>query len=126
MELPVEVGLSPILGIRGLLATRAIAVGEVIECCPVILIPVTQEDALEATVLGNYYFLWNDDFYAMALGYGSLHNHSYHANTIFERDFERQMIVFKAAKPVQQGEELTINYNGGTDDETPIDEGFGI
>jgi len=62
----------------------------------------------------------------MALGLGSLHNHSYHANTIFERDFDGQLIVFKAAKPIRQGEELTINYNGETDDQTPIHEGFGV
>jgi len=27
---------------------------------------------------------------------------------------------------VRQGEELTINYNGDPDDETPIHEGFGV
>lgn len=126
MELPVEVGLSPTLGIRGLLAARDIAAGEVIERCPLVLIPVAQEDALEATVLGNYYFLWNDDFFAVAMGYGSFHNHSYHANVRFERDFEQQVIIFTAAKDVRQGEELTINYNGEPDDETPIHEGFGV
>ncbi len=126
MDIPVEVGISPTLGIRGLLATRDIAVGEMIERCPVILIPVTQEDALEATVLGNYYFLWDDDFYAIALGYGSFQNHSYHANVSFLRDFEKQQIIFTAAKAIRQGEELTINYNGDPDDETPIHEGFGI
>ncbi len=126
MDIPVEVGLSPTLGIRGLLAARDIAAGEVTERCPVILIPVTQEDALEATVLANYYFLWDDDNYAMALGYGSFQNHSYHANVIFKRDFEAQQIIFTAVKPVRQGEELTINYNGDPDDETPIHEGFGV
>lgn len=126
MDIPVEVGLSPTLGIRGLLATRDIKVGEVIERCPLVLIPVAQEDALEATVLGNYYFLWDDDFYAMALGYGSFHNHSYHANVRFERDFVAQQIIFTAAKAVRCGEELTINYNGDPDDETPIHEGFGV
>ncbi len=126
MDIPVEVGLSPTLGIRGLLATRDIAVGEVIERCPVVFIPVAQEDALEATVLGNYYFLWDDDYYAMALGYGSFQNHSYHANVSFQRDFEAQQIVFTAAKVVRQGEELTINYNGDPDDETPVHEGFGV
>ncbi len=126
MDIPVEVGLSPTLGIRGLLATRDIAAGEVIERCPVVFIPVAQEDALEATVLGNYYFLWDDDFYAMALGYGSFQNHSYHANVRFQRDFEAQQIVFTAAKAVLKGEELTINYNGDPDDVTPIDEGFGV
>ena len=126
MELAVEVGISPTLGIRGLLATRDIAAGETIERCPMVMIPVTQEDALEATVLGNYYFLWDDNYYAMALGYGSLHNHSYHANCIFERDYERQEMVFKAAKAIRRGEELTINYNGDPDDPTSIHEGFGI
>ena len=126
MDIPVEVGLSPTLGIRGLLATRDIAAGEVIERCPVVLIPVAQEDALEATVLGNYYFLWDDDFYAMALGYGSFQNHSYHANVRFQRDFVEQQIVFTAAKDVRRGEELTINYNGDPDDETPVHEGFGV
>ncbi len=126
MELAVEVGISATLGIRGLVATRDIAAGEEIERCPVILIPVTQEDALEATVLGNYYFLWDADFYAMALGYGSLHNHSYHANTVFKRDFEGQMMIFTAAKVIRRGEEVTINYNGETDDATPIHEGFGV
>ena len=126
MDIPVEVGLSPTLGIRGLLAARDIADGEVIERCPVILIPVAQEDALEATVLANYYFLWDDDYYAMALGYGSFQNHSYHANVSFKRDFDAQKIIFTAAKPVRQGEELTINYNGDPDDETPIHEGFGV
>jgi len=108
------------------LATRDIASGEVIERCPIVFIPVAQEDALEATVLGNYYFLWDDDFYAMALGYGSFQNHSYHANVSFKRDFEAQQIIFTAAKVVRCGEELTINYNGDPDDETPIDEGFGV
>ena len=126
MDIPVEVGISPTLGIRGLLATRDIEAGEVIERCPLVFIPVAQEDALEATVLGNYYFLWDDDFYAMALGYGSFQNHSYHANVSFKRDFEAKQIVFTAAKAVRQGEELTINYNGDPDDETPVHEGFGV
>lgn len=126
MDIPIEVGLSPRLGIRGLLAARDIRAGEIIERCPVVLIPVTQEDALEATALANYYFLWTDEHYAMALGYGSLLNHSYSANACFERDFEHNIMVFRTAKMVRQGEELTINYNGDPDDDTPIHEGFGV
>ncbi|MEZ4669909.1 MAG: SET domain-containing protein [Anaerolineae bacterium] len=126
MDIPVEVGTSPTLGIRGLLATRDIAAGELVERCPMVLIPVTQEDALEATVLANYYFLWTDEDYAMALGYGSLMNHSYNANMVFERDFENSTMIFRAAKAIKRGEELTINYNGDPDDDTPIHEGFGV
>lgn len=126
MDIPIEVGLSPTLGIRGLLAARDLAVGEVIERCPVVLIPVVQEDALEATALANYYFLWTDEHYAMALGYGSLLNHSYNANACFERDFDNNIMIFRTAKAVRRGEELTINYNGDPDDDTPIHEDFGV
>lgn len=126
MDIPIEVGLSPTLGIRGLLATRDLEAGEVFERCPVVLIPVTQEDALEATALANYYFLWTDDDYALALGYGSLLNHSYSANACFERDFEHKVIIFRTAKAVRRGEELTINYNGDPNDDTPIHEDFGV
>ena len=62
----------------------------------------------------------------MAFGYGSFQNHSYHANVRFIRDFANQVIEFRAAKNILRGEELTINYNGDPDDETPIDEGFGV
>ncbi|MBL8119056.1 MAG: SET domain-containing protein-lysine N-methyltransferase [Anaerolineae bacterium] len=126
MDIPVEVGVTPALGIRGLLAARDITAGDVIERCPVVLIPVGQEAALEATVLANYYFLWDDDHYALALGYGSLHNHSYAANVTFELDYAAAQIVFSAVRDVRRGEELTINYNGDPDDETPLHEGFDV
>jgi uncharacterized protein len=121
MEIPLVVGISPTLGFRGLLAARDIAAGEVIECCPVILFPVEQEDLIEASALHNYYYLWDETHYAIALGYGSLYNHAYHANVRYERDFEAQTIVHIAAKAIRQGEELTMNYNGSPDDETPLD-----
>jgi uncharacterized protein len=126
VDIPIEVGFSPTLGIRGMLAARDLAADEVIERCPVVLVPVAQEDALEATVLANYYFLWTDDHYAVALGYGSLLNHSYSANAWFERDFENNAMIFRTARAVRRGEEVTINYNGEPDDDTPLDEGFGV
>lgn len=124
INLSVSVGLSPTLGIRGLLAARDIRAGEVIERCPVVLIPVEQEDALEATIFSTYYFLWTDTHYALALGYGSLFNHSYRANVAFDHDFEGQQVIFSAVKDVQQGDELTINYNGEADDDSPIHADF--
>jgi hypothetical protein len=124
IDLPMVVGLSPTLGIRGLLAARDIAAGEVIERCPVAPIPVEQEDALEATVFSTYYFLWTDTHYALALGYGSLFNHSYRANVDFDHDFEGQQVIFTAVKAIRQGDELTINYNGEPDDDAPIHPDF--
>ncbi len=124
IDLASVIGTSPTLGIRGLMAARDIRQGEVIERCPVVLIPVEQEDALEATVFSTYYFLWTDTHYALALGYGSLFNHSYQANVSFDHDFEGQQVIFTAAQDVKQGEELTINYNGEPDDDTPIHADF--
>ena len=121
MEIPLIVGVSPTLGIRGLLATRDIAIGEVIECCPVVLLPAAQEPLIEQTALGNYYFRWDDAYYAFSFGYGSLYNHSYHANVLYERDFERKAITFTAVKPIQCGEEMTVNYNGDPDNQTLLD-----
>lgn len=126
MEIPAEVGKSPTLGIRGLLATRDLTEGEVIERCPVVLLPAAQGETLDQTVLTSYYFLWDAEHCAMALGYGSFQNHSYHANVRFRRDFAALQIVFTTARRVRQGEELTINYNGDPDDQTPLAAEFGI
>ena len=121
MDIPVEVGVSPTLGIRGLLAVRDIAVGEVIERSPVVLFRVEHERFLETSILRNYYYLWDERSFALALGYGSLYNHSLHANVDFKCDFETQTITYTAAKPIRRGDELTVNYNGDPDDVTPLD-----
>lgn len=64
---------------RGVFAQRNFKKGEVIETCPVIVLPAKEIDSLELTQLYNYYFAWGPDSKdgAIALGYGSLYNHSY-------------------------------------------------
>ncbi len=121
MEIPVEIGISPRLGIRGLVAARDIVPGEVIERCPTVLFPAEQEPIIESCALANYYFRWNETHYAFALGYGSLFNHSYHANVEYTRDFDARLILFTAVKPIHKGEEMTVNYNGSPEDQTPLD-----
>ena len=123
MDIPVEVGVSPTLGVRGLMAARDIVVGEVIERCPVVLVPIKDEQHLDACVLGNYYYLWDANYHALALGYGSLFNHSYDANVKFTCDIESRTIIYTAVKSIRRGEELTNNYNGEPDDETPLNPG---
>ena len=123
---PTVVGLSPTLRIRGLLATRDIAVGELIESSPVVLIPVAQKRALEATVLGNYFFDWTDDHNALVMGEGSLINHSYSANAEYRCDVANGVMEFRAVKPIRRGAEVTINYNGEPDNPTPIDLDYGL
>src|SRR5262249_50306245 len=60
---------------RGVFARRLIREGEVIERVPVIVLPLDEGDT--GTVLPAYCFTWSRNSVALALGYGSLFNHSY-------------------------------------------------
>lgn len=121
MELPIEVGISPALGIRGILAARAIRRGEVIERCPVILIDNRQAHAVEQTIFRKYWYDWNKHFSCVVLGYGGLYNHSFQPNVKYHHDYRNRRLVYSALRDIQQGEELVINYNGEPDDYSEID-----
>lgn len=122
MDLPFIVGTSPTLGIRGLIATRAIAKGELVESCQIILIPKIDEEKLFSTVLVKYYFEWTKSHHCIVLGYGSLINHSYKPNVKYFHDFRNMIMNFRTISAVQPGEELSINYNWDPEDMTPLDD----
>lgn len=107
---------------RGVFSLRAFQVGEIIEVCPVIVLPAQDVPHLEKTHLYNYYFQWGDDEAqaAITLGYGSLYNHSYMPNAWYEMDFEAATITVICIAPIAAGDEITFNYNGDADDQTPI------
>lgn len=96
---------------RGVFALIPFKKQELIERSPVIVIPQDQGGLVKDTVLGNYFFDWDDDN-AIALGYGSLFNHSYHPNAGYIYVPKEQVIDFFALDEIQPGEEITINYNG--------------
>jgi uncharacterized protein len=48
---------------------------------------------------------------ALALGYGSLYNHSNPSNMRYETDGESLSIRFITVREIEADEELTINYN---------------
>lgn len=85
---------------------------QVLEISPVLVVPQEQVAALEQTSLGTYYFQWPLAGAALALGYGSLFNHSYHPNALHQLDVDNDLIVFTACAPIAVNEEITINYNG--------------
>ena len=47
---------------------------------------------------------------ALALGYGSLYNHSYQPNARYD-DQPAGAMTFTALRDIRAGEEITINYN---------------
>jgi SET domain-containing protein len=92
---------------RGVFARTRIRKGTVIERVPVIVVPVHEVFGH----LADYGFKWGRDMVAIALGYGSLYNHSYQPNARFDYD-GRLRLVFAAIRDIQRGEEITLNYNG--------------
>lgn len=104
---------------RGVFASRDFLEGELIESCPVIALPNPRDRArLRRTGLINYYFLWGPERTqaAICLGYGSLYNHSYEPNARWEKRIEDERMDFYAVRPIHEGEEITVNYNGAPDD----------
>jgi uncharacterized protein len=97
---------------RGVFARREIAKGEVFERVP-LLIMTSDEYAkgLSNSPLKDYCFAWGDDQVVLALGYGSLYNHSYKPNARYE-DVGTATKAFVALRAIAKGEEITINYNG--------------
>ncbi|MCM3766301.1 SET domain-containing protein [Neobacillus niacini] len=107
---------------RGIFATRDIHNGELIHEAPVIVSPSKDYKYLKKTIMMEYVFWWDPDHdeCALALGYGSLFNHSYTPNAIFELNFENRTIDFYALIDIKAGEEIFINYNGEPDDDEPL------
>lgn len=104
---------------RGIFSIRTIKKGELIEEATVIIIPKTEWALMRGSILLNYVFRWGEDK-ALALGYGSLYNHSYNPNARYITNIENKSIDFYARKDIQEGEEITVNYNGDPEDQSPL------
>lgn len=120
--LPLYVGTSSALkGIRCIKAAREIKAGELIESCPVILIPTGQLKDHDKTILTKYNYDWDDNNDAFVLGYCVLTNHSFSANVFFKCNLEKKCMEYYAAKDIKKDEEIFINYNGKPNDATPLE-----
>jgi hypothetical protein len=97
---------------RGVFTLRAYRPGEVIERAPVVQIDAKHWPAIRRTVLGDHVFEWGTKRMALALGQGSLYNHSSHPNAHGEPRIRERVIEFTAARPIKKGEEITIDYRG--------------
>lgn len=113
-----RIGRSAIHG-TGVFATRRFEPGEVIERCPVLVLSGADADAVVDTVLGNYVYEWESG-YALALGYGSLYNHSHQPSARYEMDYDADEIHVVARRRIPDDEEITISYNGDADDQAPV------
>jgi len=96
---------------RGVFATEKISKGTIIETCNLILLSENDTKKIDDTALYDYYFSWSQGS-AIALGNGSLYNHSYEPNAKYVKEFGVDRIVFIALHDILPGEEITVNYNG--------------
>ena len=107
---------------RGVFAAHDFKAGEVIENAPVLIFTPKERKHLEKTLLNYYVYPWRSTRgAAIALGYGSIYNHSFSPNADWKQNFKTQSMVYRAIKPIKKGEEITVNYNSEPDDQTPID-----
>ena len=100
-------------GGRGVFTSRPIPAGSVIELAPVIVLSPGDRRRIHDTHLHDYYFLWDNDGAAIALGYGSLYNHSPTPNAEFTLDYEFAQIRFTALRDLAAGEEIVTDYTSG-------------
>jgi SET domain-containing protein len=106
---------------RGVFARRPIRKGEVIERTPVLVLPAGEAEGRDSWEgLSAYCFEWGRGTWAMALGYGSLYNHSYSPNARYDDEEAGRAKVFTALRDIRPGEEVTVNYNGDPADRTPV------
>lgn len=106
----------------GVFAARNIKEGEIVESAPVLVFSPTDRKNLEKTPLSHYIYPWRSTRgAALAFGYGSIYNHSYSPNADWKQNFKTQSMIYRAIKDIKKDEEITVNYNGEPDEQTPID-----
>lgn len=97
---------------RAVFTATDITKGSIIEICPIIILSEVDTQRIHSTKLHDYYFQWDAEqkTSAIALGYGSLYNHSEKPNADFELVKGDNEIHIFAIKDIAAGEEVLIDY----------------
>ncbi len=105
---------------RGVFARSFIPGQTIIERVPVVLMPIKNiVNGFRHPDLARFFFMWSEDTVAIALGYGSLYNHSYHPNASYEHE-PGACMIYRSLRDIHQGEEICINYNGDPKDKADV------
>ena len=108
---------------RGIFARVDIKRGETIEQCPVIEIPEHDASNINKSMLVTYiYYLGkNKERLMIALGFGSIYNHSFKPNAKYKERYGGKTIDFIAINEIKKDEEITVNYSQGDQkDKSPL------
>ncbi len=104
---------------RGVFAMEDIKKGETLEVAPILILQFEEFIETKWNLLFEYYF-WLDECVVLALGYGSMYNHSMKPNAKYKVDLKNRTITFKALKDISSGEEIFFNYKGESKSKHPL------
>lgn len=97
---------------RGVYARRDIKKGEIVERCPIIEVPKHDVSKLKESILVTYFFYFGKSLQrlAIALGFGSIYNHSDKPNSTYKIKSKEKLIDFVALTDIKKDDEITFNY----------------
>ena len=111
---------------RSVQALQDFKKGDLVERCPVIFIENAEVEHIQKTILKDFIYPWTgfqfnahsllttagepNDTRAVALGYGSIYNHSADPNAIWEPSYEDFIMDIRAAKDIKQGDLIEVSY----------------
>ena len=107
MNYPIYTKITPGMG-RGVFAARDIKSGERVELCPMII--MRRSDLTENSYLYRYTFGDSGEFISLALGCGSLYNHSPSPNVWHGKTNTPGEQEYVAKRDIAKDEELFIDY----------------
>jgi SET domain-containing protein len=101
---------------RGVFAWRDIKKGEIIETSPIIEVPQHDMSNLNESILVTYFFYFgkNNERLVIALGFGSIYNHSDKPNITYKVKPKVKLIDFIALDDINKDDELTFNYRSNS------------
>jgi SET domain-containing protein len=121
LSVDIQLGSSTIHGI-GVFCKKKFRKGEIVETAPFIKGTARDYAILNHTTLHDYYFVLDDKEtpVVIGLGFASWYNHSCPANAKYKISKKNNTIQIIACRDIISGSEITINYHGDPDDDSPI------
>jgi len=95
---------------RGVFTQETIRAGRLVHSADLIMIPASEAKLIEKTILDRYVYDAGRGQLCLALGLGSLFNHSTSPNLKAELDFKNKLIRFYAIELIPAKTQLLIDY----------------